>query len=180
MSKTAIQTLSVVCVLAICVLTALSLQQDPQTSGTKKQSTDVVEAAQKPGTVATNRPEQRKTDHDRSALFNASNSEPSSPVFRNQPKAGRVSGFDFYRDPLNADRPFMVFDDIMNKESANKAAVMKAQMVLLESRYNLNPKLDPRVTMSRGKPLADRSHCEVTAGNDVGPDRTVASGRDLS
>ncbi len=152
MSKTAIQTLSVVCVLAICVLTALSLQQDPQQQ--TKRSTDAVEAAQKPGTVATNRPEQRKTDHDRSALFNASNAEPSSPVFRNQPKAGRVSGFDFYRDPLNADRPFMVFDDIMNKESANKAAVMKAQMVLLESRYNLNPKLDPQVTMSRGKPLA--------------------------
>jgi hypothetical protein len=45
-------------------------------------------------------------------------------------------------------------DEIMQQLSANKPKVMAAQRQLLESRYNLNPKLDPEVTMSRGKPLA--------------------------
>src|SRR5206468_4450404 len=78
---------------------------------------------------------------------------PASTVFRSQPKAGRISGFDFYRDPLNSDQPFTKFEDVLKKESANKAAVMKAQRALLDSRYNLTPKLDPEAKMSRGKPL---------------------------
>src|SRR5581483_5084843 len=68
-------------------------------------------------------------------------------------KAGKNTGFDFYRDPLGADQPFMKFDDIMKKESAKKDAVMKDQQTLLEIRYNLFAKLDPDAKMSRGKPL---------------------------
>src|SRR4051812_29092877 len=41
----------------------------------------------------------------------------------------------------------------MKKEIANKPNVMAAQRKLLESRYNLEPKLDPQARMSRGKPL---------------------------
>jgi cytochrome c peroxidase len=47
----------------------------------------------------------------------------------------------------------MRFEDIMKTESAGKAAVMKAQMALLESRYHLVPKFDPEAKMSRGKQL---------------------------
>ena len=34
-----------------------------------------------------------KTSHDRSPVFNQTNAEPDSPVFRNQPKGGRITGF---------------------------------------------------------------------------------------
>jgi cytochrome c peroxidase len=138
-----------ICVLAAFALTSLSFQQQ----NPPKNPTDAVEAAQRQKPTAPARPEETKTDHDQSPVFNAPNAEPSSPVFRNQPEGGRISGFDFYRDPLNANRPFVKFDDIMKKESANKAAVMKAQRDLLESRYSLTPKLDPEAKMSRGKPL---------------------------
>ncbi len=47
----------------------------------------------------------------------------------------------------------MTFDEVFNKESAQKAAVMAAQRQLLATRYNLVPRLDPQVTMSRGKPV---------------------------
>ncbi len=148
MNKPVAQALFCVCVIVICVLTALSLQQSSQ-----KQPTDAVEVAQKPSSADMSRPEQQKTEHDRSAIFSMADAQPSSSVFHSQPKGGRVSGFDFYRDPLNSDQPFMKFEDIMKQESANKAAVMKAQQALLESRYNLVPKLDPEAKMSRGKPL---------------------------
>jgi cytochrome c peroxidase len=144
--------------LGACILagvTALSLQQNSQRqpSSSQGQPTDAVEAAQKTASTSVTRPEQRRTDHDRSPMFDLANAEPSSEVFRNQPNAGRMTGFDFYRDPLGADHPFAKFDDIMKKESANKAAVMKAQQTLLENRYNLAPKLDPEAKMSRGKPV---------------------------
>jgi cytochrome c peroxidase len=139
----------VLAVLATLALTALSLQQSSQQ---KRQ--DAVESAQKPTPVAANRPEAEKNNHDRSTIFVAANAEPSSPVFSSQPKSGRVSGFDFYRDPLGSDQPFMTFDEVFKKESTNKAAVMKAQLAYLQTRFNLTPKLDPQAKMSRGKPLA--------------------------
>src|SRR4029453_13321361 len=137
-----------VCVLVVCVLTALSLQQTPQ-----KQPADAVEAAQKPSPVPGSPPAEQKTEHERASIFRLE-AVPSSSVFHTQPKGGRITGFDFYRDPLNADQPLVKFEDIMKKESANRAAVMKAQRALLESRFNLVPKLDPEAKMSRGKPLS--------------------------
>jgi cytochrome c peroxidase len=98
------------------------------------------------------------------ATANQPNAEPASPAFRNQAKAGRVSGFDFFRDPLNADQPFMRFEEIMRKESSNKASVMKAQQALLESRYDLVPKLDPQAKMSRNKPLPVGPTAKLPAG----------------
>jgi cytochrome c peroxidase len=120
----------------------------------RPQQRDAVADAQQPPSVSTNRPEQQKTAHDRSDVFDASKAPASSPVFKTQPKEGKISGFDFYRDPLNADRPNQKPEEIMNKEIANKPNVMAAQRKLLESRYNLDPKLDPQAKMSRGKPLA--------------------------
>src|ERR1035441_3632871 len=114
---------------------------------------DAVGAAQQPSALPISRPEQKKTAHDLSDVFNATNAKPSSPVVNDQPKQGKISGFDFYRDPLNADRPNQPPEEIVQKETTNKAAVMAAQRALLERRYNLEPRLDPQATMSRGKPL---------------------------
>jgi hypothetical protein len=109
--------------------------------------------AQQPSPVAATRPEQIKTQHDLSDIFNAANAESSSQVTKGQPKQGKISGFDFYRDPLNADRPNQPPEEIVQKEIANKPAVVAAQRTLLERRYNLTAKVDPQAKMSRSKPL---------------------------
>src|SRR3989475_7803537 len=142
------------CILAVCILTVSVFSQNTTQTPTPARPQDAVDAARQKVTPPVSRPEENKTQHDLSSVFTAPAANPSSPVFRTQPKDGRITGFDFYRDPLNADRPFMTFEEIMKKESANKANVMKAQLQLLERRYNLTPRLDPGAKMSRGKPLA--------------------------
>lgn len=114
---------------------------------------DAVQDAQTPRSAPETRPEQRKTEHDRSGVFNAGAAAPVSSVLKNQPKEGKISGFDFFRDPLNADRPGLTFEEIMAKESAAKSKVMADQQRLLENRYDLTPRFDPVAKMSRGKPL---------------------------
>lgn len=63
-------------------------------------------------------------------------------------------GFDFARDPLNAKRPMQPAEEIMKNDIAEKPKVTEAQRRLLEQRYDLKPRLDSTVKMSRGKPLA--------------------------
>jgi hypothetical protein len=75
-----------------------------------------------------------------------------------------MNGFDFYRDPLGATRPGMTFDDFYRAGVANKAGVAATQRRLLESRYNLEPRLDPVFTMSRGKPIAVGPTARLPAG----------------
>src|SRR5207248_3317218 len=94
----------------------------------------------------------------------APNAKPSSPAFADQPDKGKVEGFDFFRDPLNAKKPMQTFDETMKADVADKPKVMATQKRLLERRYDLTPKLDPSAKMSRGKPLA------------VGPTARLASG----
>jgi cytochrome c peroxidase len=102
-----------------------------------------------------NRPELRLTKKDAPEKFDPKNTPPSSSALADQPDEGKMKGFDFARDPLNAKEPNAVtFEEVMAKDKADKPKVMAAQRKLLESRYNLEPKLDPEVTMSRGKPLA--------------------------
>jgi cytochrome c peroxidase len=115
---------------------------------------DAVMQAQQSQSVPIQRPEQRKTEHDLSDIFSAQHPDPSSPVFKTQPKEGKNSGFDFYRDPLNSDTPMENPDEIMRQLIANKPKIMEAQSALLAARYDLTPKVDPVVKMSRGKPLA--------------------------
>jgi hypothetical protein len=103
--------------------------------------------------VPADRPELQLSEHDRSDIFDFKKPAPLTPALKGQPKEGRISGFDLARDPLCADRPFMTFDEIMKKESAQKAMIRAAQRQLLASRYNLEPKPDPQVKMSRGKPV---------------------------
>jgi cytochrome c peroxidase len=114
---------------------------------------DAVQDAQTPRPVPATRPEQQKNDEDRSDKFSADKAPQNSPAVKNQPKQGKISGFDFYRDPLNADRPKLTLEEIIAKESAAKAKVMADQQALLESRYDLTPRPDPVVRMFRGKPI---------------------------
>lgn len=136
--------------LSSCVLTLAWAQDDKPTPPLH----DAVAEAQSRREVSIERPEQRKTEHDRSQVFNARQARPSSPDFEEQPKEGKISGFDFYRDPLNAEQPNQSPEEIMKKEIADKPKVMEAQRQLLERRYRLQPNLDPVAKMSRGKPLA--------------------------
>src|SRR5215203_1390470 len=116
--------------------------------------TDAVAQAQQRTPAAGARPEQVKTEHDRSNVFDPPQAQPSSPVFTQQPKEGKNSGFDFVRDPLNSDRPSEDPDAIMKRLIADKPKVMAAHRALLAQRYILEAKLDPSVKMSRSKPLA--------------------------
>ncbi|SOD40877.1 cytochrome B6 [Nitrosovibrio sp. Nv4] len=128
------------------------------------QSRDAVTNAQTVRQTEITRPEQKKTEHDRSSVFAAPNAMPSSPAFENQPDDGKVLGFDFYRDPLNAKKPMQTFEETMKADVADRPQVMKTQHELLLRRYDLTPRLDREAKMSRGKPLA------------VGPTARLASG----
>jgi cytochrome c peroxidase len=112
---------------------------------------DAVAEAQTPHSVPVTRPEQKKTAHDLSDAFLAPKAWPSSRAFRDQPEQGQILGFDFYRDPLNSARPMMTFDEIMRMDVEAKAGVMRAQQELLNRRYNLTPRTDSAIKMSRGK-----------------------------
>ena len=101
---------------------------------------------------------------DQGDRFDAAKAEPSSSALDAQPERGQATGFDFVRDPLNAKRPMQTFDETMKADVADKAKVMQLQRKLLESRYDLSPRLDPAVKMSRGKPVP------------VGPTARLASG----
>src|SRR5512143_534530 len=127
-------------------------------------SGDAVAQAQQPQPVPVNRPEQHLTAHDQSAVFQATQAQPVSPALANQPDDGKIMGFDFYRDPLDAKKPMQTLTAIMAEESAAKPNVMTVQRELLERRYNLQPKLDPEAKMSRGKPLAVGPTARLPAG----------------
>lgn len=114
---------------------------------------DAIARAAETCPVPVRRPEQVKTAHDLSDIFNVHKAEPASPIFQGQPKQGKVSGFDFYRDPLNADVPFADPEAARQKAAAEKPRIMRAQEKLLGERYDLTPRLDPAVKMARGKPL---------------------------
>lgn len=115
---------------------------------------DAVAEAQTPRQDQAVRPEQKKSDHDQSAIFSATNAQPSSTAFAEQPDQGKILGFDFYRDPLNSPQPMMTFKEIMAKDLGEKAKVMEMQRNVLESRYNLKPDLSKEIKMARGKPIA--------------------------
>ena len=114
---------------------------------------DAVQEAQLPRAVPTQRPEQQLSDHDRAGIFSASQALPASQVLPSQPDQGKVLGFDFVRDPLNAQRPMQTPEEIMHADIQAKPQVMAAQRQLLERRYDLTPRVNPSQTMSRGKPI---------------------------
>ena len=127
---------------------------------------DAIAEAQTPQEVPKERPEQKKTAHDLSDIFAPSKASPSSEALVDQPNRGDMTGFDFYRDPLGAMKPGMTFEEVYKAAVANKPNVLARQRKLLESRFNLEPRFDPKATMSRGKPLV------------VGPTARLATGMD--
>jgi cytochrome c peroxidase len=142
-----------VVVVFVC-LGALALTISAQQTPPSPSAADSVDQAQRPRSPAIQRPEQTKTPHDASPMFDAGSARPASTVANDQPNSGKITGFDFYRDPLNADYPNLKPEEIVRKETAQKPRITEAQRALLERRYVLEPKLDPEVKMSRGKPLA--------------------------
>jgi len=127
---------------------------------------DAIAEAQTPRDAPAERPEQRKTAHDLSDIFTPSKATPSSEALSDQPEQGGMTGFDFYRDPLGATHPGMTFEEIYKAAVANKPTVLARQRKLLESRYNLEPRLDPTATMSRGKPLVVGPTARLPQGMD--------------
>jgi cytochrome c peroxidase len=127
---------------------------------------DAIAEAQTPKRVPAERPEQRKTAHDVSDIFTPSKAMPSSGALGDQPEQGGMNGFDFYRDPLGASRPGMTFEDVYKAAVANRPEVLARQRKLLGSRYDLEPKLDPMATMSRGKPLVVGPTARLPEGLD--------------
>jgi hypothetical protein len=71
-------------------LVAVSMGQQPPAPASPP---DAVAQAQQATAVQVTRPEQNKTDHDRSNVFYAPNAKPSSPPLNDQPKQGKNSGF---------------------------------------------------------------------------------------
>ena len=110
---------------------------------------DAIQEAQTPRAVERERVEEGKEE--REERFAAKNAPPSSAVLPDQPDKGAVLGFDFYRDPLNAKKPMESPADITKADMEAKPGIMAAQRELLNARYNLEPKFDDQVRMSRGK-----------------------------
>jgi cytochrome c peroxidase len=156
--------LGVAVVSASLVLVVHSNEQQTQKPAGGDRPRDAIAAAQTPREVPLDRPEQKKSAHDRSDRFASENAPVSSLALEDQPEKGRITGFDFVRDPLNAKKPMETFAEIMKADVALKPQVMTLQRKLLESRYDLQAKLDSSSRMSRGKPLA------------VGPTARLAEG----
>src|SRR4051812_17065971 len=145
---------ALVIVTGILAWSRYATAQTAGAGGAAQPAPDAVAEAQTPRNVPANRPEQQKTEHDRSDVFGSSKAPRSSTALESQPQKGEVQGFDFYRDPLDAKRPGQSPDEIVKQDIADKPKVMDAQRRLLESRYDMRPRFDPAAKMSRGKPLA--------------------------
>lgn len=143
---------SVYWIVLVPYVVAVPLQGSTQDNAA--QPRDVPTEAQAAERIARDRPEQKVTDHDRNERFAHHAPAPLSKAIAEQPKQGRLLGFDFARDPFNSDAPFTTFEDIVRRESGARTSVTAAQRRLLEQRYRLEARLDDNATMSRGKPLA--------------------------
>ncbi len=164
--------------IAACALVALffGVAAEAQTGPQQPEPTpqlprDAIGDAQTPAQVPMERPEQKKTPHDLSDIFAPATAVPSSDALSDQPEHGGMSGFDFYRDPLGAMKPGVTFGDIYKAGVAGKPKAMALQKKLLESRYNLEPRLDPAATMSRGKPIVLGPTAPLAAGDRLGRTR---------
>ena len=149
------------------VLVLLVRAQEPRTNpGRAAAPRDAVLDAQTPRAVPIERPEQKKTAHDRSHIFTPSKALPTTSALHDQTDQGQFLGFDLYKDPVGAMKPGMTFDDVYKALVAAKPQVTATQRKLLESRYDLEPKLDPVVKMSRNKPLVVGPTARLPEGTD--------------
>jgi cytochrome c peroxidase len=147
------------------MLLARSADDKPKAALTERPR-DAIEDAQTPQGVPVERPEQKKTAHDLSDIFAPSKALPTTEALKDQTDHGQFLGFDLYTDAVGAMKPGMTFDDLYKTLVAAKPKVTATQRKLLESRYNLEPRLDPGVTMSRGKPLVVGPTARLPEGMD--------------
>jgi cytochrome c peroxidase len=141
--------------------------QEPKTNPPKGGAPlDAVAGAQTTQEVPVERPEQKKTAHDLSDIFAPSKALPITEALVNQADKGQFLGFNPYRDPIGAMKPGVTFDEVYKALVAEKPKVMATQRKLLESRYHLEPKLDPAAKMSRSKPLAVGPTARLPQGMD--------------
>lgn len=73
------------------------------------------------------RPCAPRAPHDRSRVFDPNRPAPLTRGFENQPDAGRMLGFDFSREPLNAKYPMQPFEEIMRIDIEQRPQVMQTQ-----------------------------------------------------
>jgi hypothetical protein len=137
-----------------------------QTTPPARPPRDAVAEAQTAKPVPVERPEQKKTAHDLSDVFASAKSAPSSEALVDQAEHGGMTGFDAYKDPTGAMAPNTTFDDNYEAAVANKPKAMALQRKLLDSRYVLEPKVDPEAKMSRGKPLPVGPTARLPQGTD--------------
>ena len=97
---------------AVCAVAVFAILLPLAKSQQQPSSRDAVSEAQTVRQATEDRPEQQKSAHDR---MDPTKAQASSPVFKTQPKEGMITGFDFVRDPLNAERPKQTLDDIIQK-----------------------------------------------------------------
>jgi cytochrome c peroxidase len=67
-----------------------------------------------------------------------------------EPKGAVPSSYDQVSPVLQGKQSFQA---MMAKDKADKEGVMARQQALLEERYDLKPRLDPKLKMTRGKPI---------------------------
>lgn len=139
--------------LALSVATALLAQVRQSTGPADTLRPDAVENAVKVVGDERARPEQKLTDADQSRHFEAASAQPASNDLSAQADEGKVKGFDFSRDPLNAKEPNQSPEKIKETDIAAKPQITAAQRKLLNSRYDLTAKPDAEAKMTRGKPL---------------------------
>ncbi len=155
-----------VAIAALVVCGVISTGARAQKSSKPHSVPDAAAAAQHTREAKSDRPESHQSNHDKAEIFAPDRPAPITAALTDQPNQGRILGFDFARDGLNSPAPFTTFAETMKRESEARPKVMAAQRKVLESRYDLHAKKDPKVTMYRGKPLA------------VGPTARLAQGTD--
>ena len=146
------------------VMTSVAQDQKAQPKAAPR---DAVAEAQTSRDVQAERPEQKKSEHDRSDIFTRRRKQ-SLPLLPSKisPTKGE-SLASIFTATRSAPRSRWRHSRLSRRPtSPTKPKVMADQRKLLESRYNLEPKLDPQAKMSRGKPLP------------VGPDRPAGAGYD--
>jgi cytochrome c peroxidase len=130
----------------------IALSQDQKKPAPPVQP-DAVQDAQTPRPAGGGvRPEQRQSEHDR-WVDSKPPAPPASIAIPGQPDGGKVEGFDFFRDPLNAKKPMQTFEETRAADEARRAKVTAEQRKLLETRYDLTPRFHATATMTRGKPI---------------------------
>ena len=75
-------------------------RSQPPTDDARADAIAVAQTSKEAPEAPMERPEQKKTAHDLSDVFNPSNALPSSEALIDQQDRGQMLAFDFYRDPV--------------------------------------------------------------------------------